>query len=223
MATLGMTKDELRGAVARLLAHLGEGMSDAEARDAMGLEQDQFDRLKRKLYELEGERLRNRPVEEVFVDYMVEQRACLKALDELGDVFAPGQLSARVGAIRAKSDIVDKIVKFGQDIGLIDKRPEEKRILAGVMVSDMTNKQLRTMITSELANLNSLIGKYGEQSILDMDPGALHYDEKPALPPAPMTKAGNTGKTKAKNKTNKAKANKVHGGRRVVRKRKAEM
>jgi len=221
MATLGMTKEELRGAVARLLAHLGEGMSDAEARDAMGLEQDQFDRLKRKLYELEGDRLRNRPVEEVFIDYAIEQRACLKALDDLGDVFAPGQLAARVGAIRAKSDIVDKIVKFGQDIGLIDKRPEEKRILAGVMVSDMSNKQLRSMITSELSNLNSLIGKYGEQSIMDMDPGSLHYDAKPALPPA--KKAGNTGETKAKSKTNKAKANKVHGGRRRVRKRKAEM
>jgi hypothetical protein len=146
---------------------------------------------------------------------MNEQKACISALDEITDQFAMNQLSAKVGAIRAKSDIVDKIVKFGQDIGLIDRRPEERRILAGVMVADMSNKQLRGMITSELANLDKMVKTFGEAGILDMNPGALHYD--PA--PVPALKAGATGQSKAKSKTNKSKANKVHGGRRVVRKK----
>lgn len=213
MATLGLTKSEIRHAIARVLEMLGEGKTDVEIRDDLGLDQDGYDLLKRKMYEVEGDRIRGRSIEETFIDYMTDQRACVKELDDIAKAFAGNQLSAKVGAIRAKSDIVDKIVKFGQDIGLIDRRPEEKRILAGVMVADMSNKQLRGMITSELANLDKMVKTFGEGSILDMKPGQLHYDPVPALG------AGAKGKTPAKSKTNKAKANKVHGGRRVVRKK----
>ena len=214
MASLGMTKSEVKQAVARLLVLLGKGKDDVEIREELGLEQEELDDLKKKMYEIEGDRIRGRSIEETFIDYVNGQRACVAQLDDIAESFSGGQLSAKVGAIRARSDILDKIVKFGQDIGLIDKRPEESRILAGVMVGDMSNKQLRGMITSELAGLDKMVKAFGEGDIFAAKPGQLHYD----LPPPLELKSANP-KEKPKSKTNKAKTNKVHGGRRVVKKK----
>ena len=204
MGALGLSKSELREAIAELLAYLASGYDDSEARAELGLDAEQYAALKREMYSQQAEFYRTRSTEDMYTDYVNEQRACIHELDKIVARFADEKhSSAIVGAIRARSDIVDKIVKLGQDVGLIDKEPEKKVVLGGIAVASLSDAQLRKTIVAEIKELDRLVSMFGDgMSILDMDPGELHR----ALPePEPKRKASGGSSSK------------VSGGRRVVK------
>lgn len=183
---------------------LSGGLDDDEARDVLELTPVLYRRLKEKMFLWEAERVRGKTTDRVYLEYVIEQRACIAELTEISRRFdKAGHYNAALGAIRTRSDILDKIIKLGQEFAILEKRPEEKRVIAGVVVAQLSDVQLKQAITVELAGLNKLVEAYGEGKILDMKPGALHY----ALPES----------TKKPTKTNRAKANRTHGGRRVVK------
>ena len=95
-----------------------------------------------------------------------------------------------------------KIIKIGQEFGILEKKPEEKRLVAGVLVAQLSNDQLRQAITGAIGNLNEMVANFGDLDITQMAPGSLHYK----LPES--TTAG---------KTNRAKTSRVSKGRRVVK------
>lgn len=200
MASKADRDREWRKAQARLVALLTEGKADEEVQAELGFSPEKYWRCKRAAFEAEAERIRATPTEHTYVQYCLDQAACIKDLTDLiDDAKKTKNANACVGAIRARSDIFDKVIKTGQEFGILEKKPEEKRIVAGVMVAQLTNDQLRQAITTEISRLNQLVVTYGELPMADLDPGALYYD-------APETPS----------KTNKAIANKVHGGRRRV-------
>jgi hypothetical protein len=204
MASLGLSKAELREAIAELLSYLASGYDDSEARTELGLDPEQYAALKRELYSQQAEYYRTRTREDLYTDYINEQRACIHELDKITTRFADDKnASAAVGAIRARSDIVDKIVKLGQDIGLVQKEPDKKVVLGGVAVAALSDAQLRKAIVGEVAALDRLIAEFGDGvSIVDMDPGSLHRPVK-ALASGGKTSGGTSAK--------------VSGGRRVVK------
>lgn len=204
MSTLGLSKAELREAIAELLAYLASGYDDSEARAELGLDPEQYASLKREMYSQQAEYYRTRPTEEMYTDYVAEQRACIKELDKIVARFTDEKnSSAIVGAVRARSDIVDKIVKLGQDVGLIDKEPDKKVVLGGIAVAALTDAQLRRAIVGEVKEIDRLVSHFGDGiGIIDMVPGPLHR----ALP-----------ESTPKKKTSGGSSSKVSGGRRVVR------
>lgn len=196
-----MSKKELREAIAELLSYLASGYDDSEARVELGLDPEQYAALKREMYSQQAEYYRTRSTEEMYSDYVIEQRACINELDKIVARFVDDkQSSAAVGAIRARSDIVDKIVKLGQDVGLIEKEPERKVIFGGVAIASLSDAQLRRAIVGEVKELDGLIAAFGDgMSIMDMDPGPLHR----MLPEPKKASGGSSAK--------------VSGARRVVK------
>jgi hypothetical protein len=187
-----------------LLGHYADGASDEEVQELMDLSAVQLLRLKKKLYDQEAERIRETPTEHHYIDYVIKQTACVKALTGLlDDAKAQKNANASVGAIRARSEIFDKIIKVGQEFGILEKKPEEKRIIAGVAVAQLDNTQLRQAITGAIVTMNDLVSKFGDKGIGELTPGQLHYE----LPEA----------AESKSKTNRSKTTQVHGGRRVVK------
>jgi len=205
MSALGLSKSELREAIAELLSYLAGGYDDSEARAELGLDPEQYAALKREMYGQQAEYFRTRTTEEMYADYVNEQRSCIGELDKIVARFVDEKhSSAAVGAIRARSDIVDKIVKLGQDVGLIDKEPEKKLIFGGIAIAQLNDAQLRKAIVGEVSELSRLIDHFGDDtSIMDMDPGPLHR----AMPETEPEKKKTSGGTSAK----------VSGGRRVVK------
>ncbi len=200
-----ISKSEERKLIPQLLALIASGVSDEEAQGELGLSPGQYIQLRNTVLEKEATRVRNMPTEHVYVEYCLNQMACIKDLTELYDqAKLQKNGNAGVGAVRARSDIFDKLIKRGQEFGVLEKRPEEKRIVAGVLVGQLTNDQLRAAITNELSDLNQLVDTYGEKNILDVDPGQIYFPEPP-------------DESKVQSKTNRSKVNKVHGGRRVVK------
>jgi len=218
--SMKLTKEQVKEAVATIYGLLCSGKEDSEILDEMGIGVEEFEKLKAAMFDAKADEVRARPTEHTYVQYMIDQLRNLRDLDDMVGTFkTTKQYNAMVGAVRARSEILDKLIAKGQEFGLIHKMPDKKEIVAGVLIADLTNKELKTMITKELTNLNSMMRRYGDKSILDIEPGALHRGE--ALPAAVLkdsapTPSGTVGK-KATSKTVKANTAKRSAGRKVVK------
>jgi len=180
-----------------------QGIPDEDIRDEFGLELESYEKLKAKIYEYGEEDIRSRTSEHVYIQYLLNQIQCIKDLVELTESFAGGkQPSAYVGAVRARSEIYDKIIKQGQELGMI-KKLDTGAAVADVKLSELSKTELRGLITRELGGLDSLMQSYGDVNISKIETGELHRDAKCV--------SINSGKTKPHAR------NKVHGGRRVVK------
>lgn len=206
---LARTKTELRHACAKVRSYLEDGKTHEDIAVLLGLDWADYETLVREYYEHESEDVRNKTTEQVYVDYVREQIRNIRDLTAILEQFKESkQHSAMVGAVRARSDIYDKIIDRGQQLGFIDKKPETK-LIAGVIVAQLSNKELRAAITEELGHLDSLVARYGDgQNLRDRTPGPIHLPtpkQKAVAPPGekPVRRA----------------RNKVHGGRRVVKER----
>jgi hypothetical protein len=208
-------------AVSKLFGLLGDGLTDVEAQNAMGLDRENYTYIKTAMYRCKSDEIRGKSTEETYVDYLLAQKTNLADLTAMIQEFKKSkQYNAMVGAIRARSDILNHLINRGQEFGLIEKRPDEKRIIAGVMVANLTNRQLQSLVVRELGQLDAMRNKFGDGSgLLALDNPQVY----PALPggsivtPVEVRPVVKKKKTK---KTVKAATSKVYMGRRVVKKKK---
>jgi len=220
-----LTKEQLREAVQHIYSSMVEGGTDADIAAEMGITAEEYQGLKAAMFDAKADEVRARPTEHTYVQYMIDQAQNVKDLTNMiADFKMSKQYNAMVGAVKVRSEIYDKLIKFGQDFGLIHKEAKKGELLVGHLIADMTNKQLKAAITGELSMLNGLVKKYGDKDIMDMDPGSLHHG--PRLPPAridddrvdedPGAVVAKTVHAKRKaepKKTAKSKNTKRHGGR----------
>ncbi len=178
---LTLSREERAEAIATISGYLAQGKTDREVMDDMGLPVDDYERLKAEFFDTRADELRTRPVEHVYVQYLVDQALNIRDLTELIEVHKSGRnANAVVGAIKARSDIQDKLIARGQEFGIIHKEAT-KTLVAGVIVGNLTNKQLRTTITTELEKLDQLTKRYGDdKTITELAPPTsnLHYGPK---------------------------------------------
>jgi hypothetical protein len=201
------TNRELRLRIAELKVHLASGLSDIEAAEKMELAAADYNVLKRELYAQERTDLVGKSTEEVYVDYVLRQERCIKDLDELRKVFQDSnQPNALVGAIRAKSEILDKIIARGQEFGIIEKVPDKKQVVGGFVVAQLDNATLRALITEQLKGLEQVVSRYGNTDMLgnplDTPAKALQspqaasiVESPPTIPPPQFTAAGKPATT----------------------------
>lgn len=229
--TLKLTKAALKEAITTLYAHLCEGKSDTDVMAAMGLSAEDYEAIKVAMFDAKAEELKAKPHEHVYVDYVIKQSENLKDLSKMvGEFYVSKQYNAMVGAIRARSEIYDKLLKTGQEFGVIKTPKSDSDVVAGFLVANLSNKDLKDAIVNELKELNKMMKAVGDKSIVDMEPGSLHYgptvedDEASLDAVAPPPRAPTTAKAlpparPAPFKTAKADTAKVSGGRIVVKER----
>lgn len=201
----------------RLRAWKEIGESDEACAQHLGLDSADYEQLLGKFHDFEAAQIRGRSTEETYVLYVQEQRRCIHDLDEVLEMFMSGgsrQHSAAVGAIRARSEIVDKIITRGQEFGIIDRKPQTVAV-GGSIVHRMDDDQLRAAIEKELTGLHSVASRFGDvteaQDFIDLDAGPMHRvgPKQKALPSETKPKRAKKGAGTKKNN--------VHGGRRRVR------
>lgn len=204
--TLSLTKSQLRATFAKLRVYLTEGYEAEEIAGLMGFSWEDYEELLHEFYKYETTVIQDRTTEQVYVDYCLAQMQNIADLTKVFESFkTTKQHSAMVAAIKARSDIHDKIIARGQEFGFIEKKPEAK-FVAGVLVAQLTDKDLRKAITDQVAHLDSLMSQFGGgESIIDIDPGPSHL----ATPKQKALPDGQRVKGHARNT--------VHKGRRVVK------
>lgn len=196
--------------IQRVLHHVEAGRTDAWIMDRFGLMPDEYFDMKHRAFRGQVEVFRRRSTEEIYAEYVFQQAACVRDLtDAAVAADTKRDIKALISAIKARSDIYDKIIKTGQDFGIIEKKAERREIALGVVLANLSDEDLRARISGELTGITDLMTKFGDKNLLDLKPGKLHR-KLPALP------AGKAIDGK-KSKTNRARANRVHRGRRVVK------
>jgi len=220
-----LTKEQLKEAVTTIYEGLSQGQTDKDIIEEMGISADQYEKLKSAMFEAKTEELKARPHEHIYVDYMLAQSGNIRDLtDMISQMHSTKNYAAMVGAVRARSDIIDRLIEKGQQFGIIHKKPDRKEIVAGVMVAELSDKQLKKMILGELGMLNNLRKQFGEKNLADIDRN-VELHSGPALP---MEKKDEEEEgeiieatvfdKKDVPRTNKAKTTQVRKGRRTVRK-----
>jgi hypothetical protein len=191
-----------------------QGKSDSDIRAAFGMELEQYEKFSKECLLCEAEKLKCKNVGEVYVEYLLNQKKCIADLERMATKFDQVKhYSALVQAVKTRSDIYDKIIKVGQDFGLLEKKPERREVVAGVLVAKMDNDQLRSTILGELTSMEKLMEMYGDQNIIDVLPGPLHREYLPA----PVLDSLDSAVPLLKG--HKTKTHVVSSGRRVVKKK----
>ncbi len=188
----GLSKTEVREALATIWKQLIEGDDEVDIADDLGLDLDVFQNFKRRLIDKKAQDASGKAVEHVFVEYMLQQLGNVHELTELivelkeysegkGDLAKVA--SARVAAVKARSSIYDSILTKGQDTGVFKREPS--KVVGGFVLADMATPELRAIVVEAVANLGTMMRTYGSHGLKEMriERDSLHHG--PALPPAP--------------------------------------
>lgn len=189
-----------------------EGLDDDKLCERFGgCSLQEVDELRRKFLDYEAEQLRSTSTEHRYVEYVLEMQHCIADLEKVVSNFAvSNQVSAYVGAVRAKADLLDRIIKTGQEFGLIERKSDGKGAEAGEAIKGLTNPEIKQYIVKEIQIFNNVMLKFGDQNITDLDPGPIYAAMSSAIPKNPVP-------TLPPTKVQGRARNPVHHGRRVVR------
>lgn len=188
-------------AYARLRALLVEGADDTKAAKELKLTWEELQELKRGFYDHEAEILRGRSTEHTYIRFAIEQRQCIEDLDRvIADYQQQKNVTGYVSAVRAKSDILERVLKMGQELGLVERLSKGEGYAAGEAIKQMNNVQFRQYIINFVSDFHDLMLRFGDHSITQVTLGSLHQPlRKPKQPVKGHSRAA------------------VHKGRRLVK------
>lgn len=94
----------------------------------------------------------------VFAQYRLRQFQAAQELEDLAEVFRHSrQFSALVSAIKTRSDILDRVVKMGQELGVVRRAAREVNVNAQVDFRSMSVRELRVHLSQEVAEVRDLL------------------------------------------------------------------
>jgi hypothetical protein len=181
-----LSRAELLEVAVNIETRIMNGDTREEIMDALAYTFDQYEEARKFLLDLKSEEVRGRSREHTYVEYVMEQRATIRALDKLAkDLDSKSQYNALVGAYRLRSDLLDKIIDRGHDFGFIKKTPERKEIVAGLIIGDMSAEDLKKEIVSHGKLTRELLSKFGDGGFLELPDSPTHYGDPEFIRPDP--------------------------------------
>lgn len=173
-----LSRAELLEVAVTIEARILAGDSRDEIMDAIGYTTEQYNEARRFMLDQKVEDLRGKSREHQYVEYVLEQRGVIRTLDKLAkDLDTKSQYNAVVGALRLRSELLDKIIDRGVNFGLIKKEPDRKEIIAGVIMADMSTGDLKKAILDHGKSSRELLEKFGESSFMELPEKPLHYPD----------------------------------------------
>jgi len=134
------TVSQQRLQLAQFILLLNKGKTREEIIEAMGLNTNQFESLFNKYYEeAESEQQSKTPLR-IFSEVVGRKQQLIRDLEDLKDALKAMKwknAQAYVAAVKTQSDMVDSLVKLGQDLGLIIKTPEQLLLVGGKDAREM--------------------------------------------------------------------------------------
>ncbi|KKN42113.1 hypothetical protein LCGC14_0716450 [marine sediment metagenome] len=195
------TEKETEEKVSHYLVRTAAGDSDEDIRDELSITRPKLQQVKKEATSREVQVLRDQKPEEMFVSYRRDQMRLVKRLEDIAKTSKEGnQPAPQVAAVRAISDLYDRVIKTGQDMGVVEKVPDRSQVAGAFIFSDMSDAGLRKFVAGIAGQAAMLQDRYGSQNITEIEPGVTHYD----LP----------SEGASVNKHNRTKTARVMGGRR---------
>lgn len=190
-----------------------DGQTDDEIMEEMDLDQSEFDQLVGEMFSLKKEDVQSKQPADIFVQYQLDMDRNISDLDVLiANLDRKKQYNAVIGAIRLRADIQDRVLKTGQELGIINRAPKQVAMFGGLVMAELSSDDLKKYIATELSGLKVLQEQFGEKDIMQLPAGDTHYG--PAVDVSGVTVEEKPKKAVGKAK---AKSSKVSRGRRRVR------
>ena len=94
----------------------------------------------------------------LFATYRDQQIQIAAELEDLSEIFRGNrQFSALVSSLRSRSDILDRVVKTGQELGVIHKTAKQVEVSGVVDVTQLDVTELRVHITKQVDEISRLL------------------------------------------------------------------
>lgn len=159
----------VRERVAKLRSLLVDGKHETEILRRTGWQPTELAALRSELVRQECEAWR-RPAEVLYAEYVLQQERCLRNLEEMMRTWRkdPKAAPSVVAGVRASSEIIDRIVRQGQELGVLVRAAQRRQVIvAGMNVADLANQQLREVVVQQLTGLKQLVERIGDVDSLD--------------------------------------------------------
>ena len=151
---------------------------------------------KRVIISKEQATLSHRPPGELYVEHRL---MVMDDVHALGDIASKAvlekQFAAATNARRARSQLLDKLLDRGQEMGVIPRAAKRHEVVGGLLVAQLTERELLEQINKTAKDTRTLIAKYGGKPFTAMsEPTDLYREDpepetiavEPSTPPAPV-------------------------------------
>lgn len=152
--------------LAQFILLLNKGKTREEIIELMGLNTNQFETLFNRYYEEAEADQQNKTPLRIFAEVVGRKQQLIRDLEDLKDscrikdgVYKNAQ--AYVAAVKTQSDMIDSLVKLGQDLGLIIKTPEQLLLVGGRDAREMDSDELEMTIMQEMEQIRGMVARRG--------------------------------------------------------------
>jgi len=162
----------LRQHLATIRASIANGESDETIAEEQSWPIEAVEVLRKAVRDAEIVSM-GRPTNEVFADYVLRQEGCIRDLNDAIERFGKEPKTAHVvvGAVKAKSEILDRVMMRGQEFGVLQKAPQRREILKGEFIAELPPHKMRELVRQELGALNRLQRLVGDAGTENKDSG----------------------------------------------------
>jgi len=143
-----------REALVYLRAFIAEGLSRAEIMERMGIDDARvYDKLEYRLMESDGARFVQMGTAHRYYIHSLRIEQLVRELDQFVRTHMKDdpRKSGVVGAIKAKAQFYKDLVVMGQELGIIDKRAKELRVLGEINLGVLPTEELGELLEKRLA------------------------------------------------------------------------
>jgi len=169
MASKRRNKTDQRKVKAEIRARLSNGMTDAEIMEEVGLTPAVYSTYKQQVLSDGLNEATCSSAGETWARYSLLMMGCVRDLDNIilqgNEAYADRgdtkPMTAVVGAIKAKAQILDGIIDRGQNLGVVHKEPDRSISVAGISVSSADPQRIETLVNERKKLLEDLMGSYG--------------------------------------------------------------
>lgn len=160
------TNTRVRRQVIEIREMIQQGRVPEQELDELGISFDKLDYFLQVLWAVESRSVENATALVHYAWYALHQRGCIFELQEFIDkqksLSGRANGTALVSAIKAKSDIFDRMMNTGQKLGVIHKAAETLSVISDL--DDKTDEELVAMLENEIKSLQLLVGGEGART-----------------------------------------------------------
>ncbi|MCK5019272.1 MAG: hypothetical protein KAS32_19590 [Candidatus Peribacteraceae bacterium] len=138
---------------------LGQGMDREEIEETLALAPGDYEPLLTRFYDQAESSFKSKSNLRIYLDYITRQAQFVRDLErcKLGlEKSNWKNAQGYVAAVKVQSEILDKLISQGQDLGLIKRIAERFVMIGGTDVRDMDLDSLNASIEAEILDVRKL-------------------------------------------------------------------
>jgi len=148
-----------KSAVTYLRVFIAEGLSREEIRLRLNIDDVTYDVLETRLVERDGAKFTSMGTAHRYYYYMLRMEQCARELDDFIQLHMEedSRKSGVVGAIKAKAQIFKDTMVMGQELGIVNKRAKELRVLGELNLNVLPTDELKSLYDEKLSEFKSIV------------------------------------------------------------------